>query len=106
MPYIVVKSQWPSDKTTEVVNKAFEIASKFPPDPNSKSIISNCVKASDKGIINISIVEAKKGKLEEAFTRATQYWVEYHNIAGFKYSVEVWMTQIEAFTAIGRKPPE
>ena len=106
MPYIVVKSHWPSDKTTEVVNKAFEIASKFPPDPNSNSIIPNCVKASDKGIVNMTIVEVKKGKFEEAFKRATQYWVEYHNIAGFKYSVEVWMTQIEAFTAIGRKPPE
>ena len=106
MPYIVVKSQWPAEKTSEVVNKAFEIAPKFPEDPNSKSIISNCVKASDEGIVNLNIVEVKKGKFEEAFERATKYWLEYHSIAGFKYSVEVWMTQIEAFSAIGRSPPE
>jgi len=106
MPYIVVKSQWPSNKSTEVVNKAFEIASKFPTDPNSESIIPNCIKASDEGIVNITIVEVKRGKFEEAFMRATQYWVEYHDIEGFEYSVEVWMTQIEAFSAIGRKPPE
>ncbi|TFG15197.1 MAG: hypothetical protein EU535_02160 [Promethearchaeota archaeon] len=105
MPYIVVKSQWPADKTTEVVNKAFEIASKFPEDPNSENVIPNCVKASDDGIVNITIVEVKKGKLQEAFERATKYWVQYHSIAGFRYSVEVWMTQIEAFSAIGRTPP-
>ena len=106
MPYIVVKSQWPVEKTTEVVNKAFEIASKFPQDPNSETIISNCVKASDEGIVNLNIVEVKKGKFDEAFMRATKYWLEYHSIQGFKYSVEAWMTQIEAFSAIGRKPPE
>ena len=61
MPYIVVKSRWPSDKTTEVVNKAFEIASKYPQDPNSESIVPNCVKATNKGIENISIGEVKKG---------------------------------------------
>ena len=106
MPYIVVKSQWPSNKTTEVVNKAFEIAPKYPSDPNSESIIPNCVKASGDGIVNLTIIEVKKGKFEEAFTRTTQYWAEYHDIEGFEYSVEVWMTQIEAFSGIGRKPPE
>ena len=75
-------------------------------DPNSETIIPNCVKASDEGIVNITIEEVKKGKFEEAFMRATQYWAEYHDIVGLKYSVEVWMTQIEAFSAIGRKPPE
>jgi len=106
MPYIVVKSKWPSDKTNEVVNKAFEIASKFPPDPNSESIIPNCVKATEEGLINITIVEVKKGKFDEAFIRATKYWLEYHDIVGFEYSVEAWMTQIEAFSAIGRQPPQ
>lgn len=106
MPYIVAKSQWPTNKTTEVVNKAFEIASKFPQDPNSESIISNCVKASDDGIVNLNIVEVKKGKFDEALMRSYQYWAEYHIIEGFNCSIEVWMTQIEAFSAIGRKPPE
>jgi hypothetical protein len=106
MPYIVVKSIWPTNKTTEVVNKALEIASKFPPDPNSESIIPNCVKTGDEGVVNLTVVEVKKGKLEEAFERATKYWVEYHYIEGFKCSIEVWMTQIEAFSAIGRKPPQ
>ena len=107
MPYLVSKSWWPSDKTTAVVNKGFELFSKYPPDPSlSEDVVPNCVRATDKGIENITIAEVKKGKLEEAITRAQKMSVEYHDIVGFEYSLEVWATQIEAFSAIGRKPPE
>lgn len=56
--------------------------------------------------MNISIEEVKKGRLEEAITRAQQNAVEYHNITGFKYSIEVWSNAVEAFALIGRTPPE
>jgi hypothetical protein len=107
MPYLVSKSWWPSDKTTAVINKAFELFPKYPPDPSlSEPVVPNCVRATDKGIENITIAEVKKGKLEDAITAAQKYSVEFHDIVGFEYSVEVWATQIEAFSAIGRKPPE
>jgi len=107
MPYIISKSWWPSDKTTEVVNKAFEVVPKNPPDPSLEEVVvQNAVKATDKGIMNITIFEVKKGKLEEALMREQKIAVEYHDIAGFEYSLEVWNTAVEAFGFIGRKPPE
>ncbi|MFX1445143.1 MAG: hypothetical protein ACFFHV_17145 [Promethearchaeota archaeon] len=107
MPYLVNKSWWPSDKTTEVVNKAVELFPKYPPDPSlSKTVVPNCVRATNRGIENISIAEVKKGKLEEALIAAQKYAAEYHDIVGFEYAIQVWATQLEAFSAIGRKPPE
>ena len=107
MPYLVLKSWWPSDKNPEVANKVIELFPKYPPDPSlSEAVVPNCIKASDKGIMNISIAEVKKGKLEEAMNRAQIYAVEFHDIVGFEYSIEVWLTQIEAWSVIGRKPPE
>ncbi|MBY8986084.1 MAG: hypothetical protein KGD65_13495 [Candidatus Lokiarchaeota archaeon] len=83
------------------------MAPNFPPDPSiSETVVPNCVKADKDGIINISIAEAKSGKLEEALTRTQQNAVQYHNIVGFEYSIEVWSTAVEAFAAIGRTPPE
>ena len=107
MPYLLSNSWWPSDKTEEVVNKSFEVASKYPPDPSlSEPLVNNCIKPTKKGILSISIAEVKKGKLEEALTLARKTAVEYHNIAGFEYTIEVCSTSIEAFTLIGRTPPE
>ncbi len=107
MPYILTKTWWPSDKTPEVVDKAFKVFSKQPPDPSiSENVVQNCVKATDKGIVNITIAEVKKGKLEEAMKRTQEYWVDYHSIVGLEYSIEVWMNAVEAFGAIGKKPPE
>jgi hypothetical protein len=107
MPYILSKAWWPSDKTEEVVNKGYEVFSKYPPDPSlAEVVVQNCVKPTKKGILSISISEVKKGKLEEALTQARKNGVEYHNIAGFEYSIEVCSTTVEAFGLIGRTPPE
>ncbi|MFW9824054.1 MAG: hypothetical protein ACFFE4_14005 [Candidatus Thorarchaeota archaeon] len=107
MPYVIFKCWWPSDKTDEVVNKAFEVTPKFPPDPSlAEQVVQNCVKAGKRGIINLSISEVKRGKLEEALTRTQEMAVQYQNIVGFEYSIEVWSTAVEAFAAIGRTPPE
>ena len=106
MPYIITKAWWPSDKTEEAVNKSFEVASKYRPDPSLSELVAQCIKASEKGIINLGIDEVKKGKLEEALTLTRKIAVEYHNITGFEYSIEVWSNAIEAFATIGRTPPE
>jgi hypothetical protein len=107
MPYLVVRSWWPSDKTSEVVNKAFELFSKYPADPSlSEEVVGNCVKATKSGIVNISIDEVKPGKLEEALARNNKYNAEYIDIVGYECSIEVWSTAVEAFAILGRKPPE
>ena len=106
MPYIVMKSWWPTDKNHEVAAKVIELVPKYPTDTSlSESVVPNCIRATDKGLMNISIQEVKKGKLEEALTASQLYAVEYHDIVGFEYSIEVWLTQIEAWAAIGKKPP-
>ena len=107
MPYIISTTCWPSDKTPEVVKKAIEVVKKFPEDKSlGEQVVPNAVTPTTDGIKTISIFEVKKGKLEEALTRSQKISAMYQTIAGFEYAIEVWLTLIEAYAAIGQTPPE
>lgn len=107
MPYIVITTWWPPDKTREVVDKAVELFPRYPLQPSlGEQVVPNAVKGSKKGLVNMSIIEVKEGKLEEAIAWNQKYLVEYNSIVGYKYSLEIWATGVEAFAAIGMTPPE
>ncbi|MBA7622651.1 hypothetical protein ES703_30029 [subsurface metagenome] len=106
MPYLVSTACWPSDKGDEVVKKAIEVIQKYPPDLSlGEPVVPNAIKASPEGMRAMSITEVKEGKLEAALKRATDVFVMYQPIAGFEWSVDIWFTVAEAYTAIGKTPP-
>jgi len=107
MPYIIVKTCWPSHQVPEVVKKAIEQIKKFPEDSSlGETILPNAVKATTDGFKTISVTEAAKGKFEELYARAGEIMQLYAPIEGFEYSIEVWATVAEAFATIGQTPPE
>jgi hypothetical protein len=107
MPYLVTTSVYPSHITSEVAQRYLQAMEKYPPDENlATPLVPAAVKATHQGITTIGILEVKKGKLEEAYNRAVNFMVMFHNIEGFDYNIEVWLKVEEALSAIGMGPPE
>ena len=102
MPYIVVKSRYPTHKVPEVAKRYLEMVEKFPQDKTlSEAVVPSSIKATEQGIEVMGISLVKEGKLEEALSRTTQMMVMYHDIEGYEYSVEVQNTVWEGLEFIG-----
>jgi len=104
---LVTQMWYPASKASEVGKTYFEAIKKFPDDKTiSKPIVRTAIRATKDGFHNITVSIIKPGKVKEILDIAHGRLLMFGAIEGFKYSVEVWMTQIEAFSAIGRQPPE
>ncbi len=108
MPYLIGFTKWPTDKTAEMVKKAIEVVKKYPEDRSlGELVVPDAFKGGLEGMRAITITEVKKGKLEEAITRTREMVMMYAtSVEGFEYSIEVWATQVEAWSSIGKVPPE
>ena len=105
--YILVSSYYPTDKTTEVVKTYLEAHKRNPPDETLGSmVVPIAVKTTEQGIKVIAILEVKKGKLEEALTRAATMMAPYHSIVGHEYSIDVYFSLTEALANIGMSLPK
>lgn len=102
MPYLVVTSQYPSDKAPEVAKRYIEAMSKYPPDENlAVPVVPAAVKETLQGINTIGISEVKKGKLDEAFNHLVSMMVMFHSIQGFEYRIDIYLKVEEALGFIG-----
>ena len=107
MPYLVIKSWYPTHLASEVAKRYLEVVQKYPPDNTlGETLVPVAVKTTKKGIKTMSIYEIKEGKLEEANTRAGNAMAMFNDIEGYEYSVERWATVSEAMAAIGMQAPE
>jgi hypothetical protein len=96
---------YPSNKSTEVTKKYFEVMKKFPEASFEKSLVS-AVKHDKKGIEIIGIAEIGKGKYEEAFNLNYKRLVEFNSIEGCEYKIDNLMTFEENFALRGIVPPK
>ncbi|MHA2009285.1 MAG: hypothetical protein ACXABO_19060 [Promethearchaeota archaeon] len=108
MPYVFVTSIFPPH-TTNMLAKIYvdtlkDTRSKLR--ATGKEIIPNAIKATTKGIEVIGVWDIKEGKLEEFLTIEGQAMTNYHEIEGFKYSMDVRFKATEALELIGMKMPE
>lgn len=102
MPYLITTSLYPSEIAPKVGTRYLEALAKYPPDDDiGTEIVPAAVKSSLQGIRVLSISEIKEGKLDAAYTRATNMMVMFQNIPGFVYTVEVHLKVEEAMAAIG-----
>ena len=109
MPYLFTFFKWPSDKTGEVIKKAIEGVNKFPHDESAWDDLTpgNAIKATGDAVGAISVLNVKKGRLEEAYFHMQKVANFYATaIQGFEYRIEVWSNVEEAYSSIGQKPPE
>jgi len=105
VPYIFIKSTYPSHKIDELLKKNLEVVPKYPPNPSLGETVVSATKADGQGIVSLSIYEVKKGKFEEAMDLWVKGQMEFRNIEGYEFSIETWVTAAEAFAAIGMTPP-
>lgn len=105
MPYLFIKSTYPSHKADEVLKKNLEVVPKYPPDPSLGETVASASRGVEQGVESITIYEVKKGKFDEAMEIWMKGLLEFRNIEGYEMSIEVWPTAAEAFNAIGMKPP-
>ena len=106
MPYLITTSLYPSEIAPKVGERYLEALAKYPPDDDvGTEIVPAAVKSSHKGIRVLSVSEIKEGKLDAAYTRATNMMVMFQNIPGFVYTVKVHLKVEEAMAAIGMDMP-
>ena len=107
MVYIISTVWFPPSKRMEVAQKAIEVVQKMPHDPSlSTVVVPNAIMGSPNGITAMSISEVKEGKLEEALNAAAENVMQFADIEGFNYKIDLANTQAEAMTMLNLKMPE
>jgi hypothetical protein len=99
--YILTTIWFPPSKRMEVAKKSIEVAQKMPPDPSIITVVvPGAIMGSPTGIASLSISEVKEGKLEEALTYTIGNIMEYADIEGFNYKIDIANTQAEGMTIL------
>jgi hypothetical protein len=106
MSYIIATVSFPNNKGEEVVKRALEMEKKYPHDDNlGTRIVTMAAKGTLEGVKSISIIEVKKGKLEDCLTRVRNGFAMFNNIQGLSSQLDIYMTAEEALGALGMSPP-
>ena len=108
MPYVIVTSKFPLNKANEAAKIYVKSLQEFRKAQRAltKELVPNAIKATDDGIEAIGVHDVKEGKLEEFLLLQQNYMVKFHDIEGYKYSIEVRFKVTEALEMIGMKMPE
>lgn len=108
LPYVLTTSIFPLDQAEEVAKIYIKTAKDYRSSHRelAKEIVPNAVKVIDDGINSISVYDVKEGKLEEFLFLEQKNLVNYHNIPGYKYHIEVRFKVTEALELVGMKAPE
>ena len=107
MPYLVTKSTYPSDIATKVAERYFEALQKYPVDENLvKELVPAAVKSTNQGLKVTGFWEVKKGKLEGALKRLTDFMVMFQTIPGFEYTIDINWSVEEALGMLGMELPK
>ncbi|NVM16978.1 MAG: hypothetical protein HWN80_04630 [Candidatus Lokiarchaeota archaeon] len=107
MPYIIVYITYPTDLAPEVTEKFFEVVKELPFEKElGKETIPVASNANTHGIEVISIMEVKKGKLEEAWAWGRKRMGMFQSIKGLEYEMRLWSTLAEALEGTDYSHPE
>ncbi len=107
MPYIIVYISYPSEVGPEVTEKFFEVVKELPFEKElGKETIPVASNTTTHGVEVISVMEVKKGKLEEAWAWGRKRMGHFQSIKGLEYDMRLWNTLAEALGGTGYSHPE
>lgn len=107
MPYIIVYITYPTDLASEVTEKFFEVVKELPFEKElGKETIPVASNSNTHGLEVISVMEVKKGKLEEAWAWGRKRMRHFQSIKGVEYEMRLWTTLAEALEGTGYSHPE
>jgi hypothetical protein len=99
MPYLITSFLYPPDKVPEVVAKYQETMAKYP--PNEKlftTLIPVATKATHEGMQAFSIVEVKKGKLDEAYLYLAKSMNMFQSVQDVVFRLDIYATLEDAIS--------
>lgn len=97
----------PHAAASKIAKKYIEMLKKYPPRPDLSETIALGTRGTKKGIIIFSVMNVKKGKVEETIINVTGQNQEYvAAIDGLKWQLDTYMDMTEAYKAIGMEAPE
>ena len=100
--YLMIIAYYPNDKADEVIKKYLETMEKFPNDESiGKEILSASGRGTKDGVEVFTILDIKKGKMDEAILRATKLMHEFRSIQGYRYEFKTLANTEEALEIYG-----
>lgn len=107
MPYIIVYITYPTSLADEVRERFFEMVKEMPFDKSlGKETVPIASNTNLHGVEVVSVMEVKKGKLEEAWNWARKRMGMFQSIKGLEYDTRLWGTLAEALEGTGYTHPE
>ena len=102
--HLLVKSQFTPDTAEDVGKAHLKFLSKGM--PKGVRLLESYIKATQNGIQGWQIYRIKDENYVQAFKELQEKYVVYHEIVGYRYSLEPVLTAAEALPMVGLKPPE
>ena len=99
---LIVSELYPNDKAKEVANLYVKAITKYPHDVNlATPIVPVAVRTTLQGIECISIHEVKKGKADDALTYVSTRLAMFHDIQGYRWTINLYLNLEEGLKLIG-----
>jgi len=100
--YLIVSEVYPNDVAKELANLYVKALTKYPHnDSLAVPIVPVAVRTTLQGIECLSIYEVKKGKADEAIHYVSTRLAMYHEIKGYRWTINLYLNLEEALTLIG-----
>ncbi len=104
MPYIIVRSWYPPSKMDEVVNVYLKVYEKYPEDGSTgEQVVPVATTVSKDGYESMVIYKVERDNVGSALGLVSDRMIEYRNIEGFRYSVQIGSTAEEGLERLGVK---
>jgi hypothetical protein len=106
MVYIISRISYPSHKIQEVLQKQIKETENLKVDESLGETGLTALKTTEKGMLVISVLEVKEGKLEEALNWTNTALYPFLEIEGYEYTIDTFYSMEEALAVAGVKMPE
>ncbi len=103
MPYVVSFTWYPPSLANTVAQRYLETLQKYPIISSIKRIVPAAVSSTKEGIEVFIVDEVKREDLGDVLDYAGKFMVEFYEIEGFRYEINVYSTISEALKNIIKK---
>jgi len=101
MPYVVSFAWYPPSQSNKVAQRYLETLQKYPVISSIKRIVPVAVASTKEGIEVMVVDDVKREDIGEVVDYNSQFLVEFRDIEGFRYHVNIFSTVGEAMGYIG-----
>jgi len=101
MPYVITNCWYPPHLAQKVAQKYLDTMQKYPIPSTIKRVVPAASTSFQNGIKVLNVDEVKQEDLGDVMDYAGKFMVEFYEIEGFRYEINVYSTISEALKNIG-----